>query len=143
MITEKEVERYGMRPYRARAVLADLIIIQDYLFGEPTRAQEVPQMPMPMQSYSAPPMEQVEIYVETNGDSEFLKVVNGRKAEEGVWKPLWKRTRGGGQDTTPKDVHDFHRQGTRPITIQGSRGEIPLLFCCPFIFITFLEFFVK
>jgi hypothetical protein len=30
-------------------------------------------------------MEQVEIYVETNGDSEFLKVVNGRKAER-VWK---------------------------------------------------------
>ena len=67
-----------------RAVLADLIIIQDYLFGEPTRARETPQMPMPMQSYSAPPMEQVEIYVETNGDSEFLKAVNGRKAER-VW----------------------------------------------------------
>jgi hypothetical protein len=66
-----------------RAVLADLIIIQDYLFGEPTRAQEV-QQPLPMQSYSAPPMEQVETYVETNGDSEFLKVVNGRKAER-VW----------------------------------------------------------
>ena len=66
------------------AVLADLIIIQDYLFGEPARALEVPQ-PMPMQSYSTPPMEQVEIYVETNGDSEFLKVVNGRKAER-VWK---------------------------------------------------------
>ena len=63
--------------------LADLIIIQDYLFGEPTRAQEVPQMPM--QSYSAPHMEQVEIYVETNGDSEFLKAVDGRKAER-VWK---------------------------------------------------------
>ena len=66
-----------------RAVLADLIIIQDYLFGEPTRAMEVPQMPM--QSYSASPMEQVEIYVETNGDSEFLKAVDGRKAER-VWK---------------------------------------------------------
>ena len=68
-----------------RAVLADLIIIQDYLFGEPTRAQEVPQMLIPMQSYSAPPMEQVEIYVETNGDSEFLKAIDGRKAER-VWK---------------------------------------------------------
>ena len=69
-----------------RAVLADLIIIQDYLFGEPTRAREVPQMPMPMQSYSAPQTsEQVEIYVETNGDSEFLKAVDGRKAER-VWK---------------------------------------------------------
>ena len=90
MITEKEVEQAIQECMRdpitgnKRAVLADLIIIKDYLFGEPTRAQEVPQ-PMPMQSYSAPPMEQVETYVETNGDSEFLKVVNGRKAER-VWK---------------------------------------------------------
>ena len=90
MITEKEVEQAIQECMRdpitgnKRAVLADLIIIQDYLFGEPTRAMEAPQ-PMPMQSYSAPPMEQVEIYVETNGDSEFLKVVNGRKAEL-VWK---------------------------------------------------------
>ena len=88
MITEKEVaqaiEQCMQEPVTGnkRAVLADLIIIQDYLFGDPTRAQEVPQMPM--QSYSAPPMEQVEIYIETNGDSEFLKVVNGRKAER-VW----------------------------------------------------------
>ena len=67
-----------------RAVLADLIIIQDYLFGEPTRARDVPQ-PMPMQSYSAPPMEQVEIYVETNGDSEFLKAVNDKKADR-AWR---------------------------------------------------------
>ena len=67
-----------------RAVLADLIIIQDYLFGEPTWAQEAPQ-PMPMQSYSAPPMEQVETYIETTGDSEFLKAVDGRKADK-VWK---------------------------------------------------------
>ena len=67
-----------------RSVLADLIIIQDYLFGEPARAQEV-QQPIPMQSYSAPPMEQVETYIETSGDSEFLKAVDGRKAEK-VWK---------------------------------------------------------
>ena len=66
------------------AVLADLIIIQDYLFGEPVQAQEVPQ-PMPMQSYSAPPTEQVETYIETNGDSEFLRAVDGRKADK-VWK---------------------------------------------------------
>ena len=91
MITEKEVaqaiEECMQEPVTGnkRAVLADLIIIQDYLFGEPTRAHEVQQMSTPMQSYSAPPMEQVEIYVETNGDSEFLKVVNGRKAER-VWK---------------------------------------------------------
>ena len=67
-----------------RTVLADLIIIQDYLFGEPTRAQEVPQ-PTPMQSYSAPPMEQVETYIETTGDSEFLQAVDGRKADK-AWK---------------------------------------------------------
>ena len=90
MITEKEVEQAIQECMRdpitgnKRAVLADLIIIQDYLFGEPTRAQEVPQ-PMPMQSYSTPPIEQVETYVETNGDSEFLKAVDGRKAER-VWK---------------------------------------------------------
>ena len=90
MITEKEVaqaiEECLREPVTGnkRAVLADLIIIQDYLFGEPVKAQEVPQ-PMPMQSYSATPMEQVEKYIETSGDSEFLKAVDGRKAEK-VWK---------------------------------------------------------
>ena len=91
MITEKEVaqaiEQCMQEPVTGnkRAVLADLIIIQDYLFGEPTRAQEVPQ-PMPMQSYSAPQnLEQVEIYVETNGDSEFLKAVNDKKADR-AWR---------------------------------------------------------
>ena len=90
MITEKEVaqaiEQCMQEPVTGnkRAVLADLIIIQDYLFGEPTRAQEAPQ-PMPMQSYSAPPMEQVEISVETNGDSEFLKAVNDKKADR-AWR---------------------------------------------------------
>lgn len=91
MITEKEVAQAIEECMRdpitgnKRAVLADLIIIQDYLFGEPTRAREVPQMPMPMQSYSAPPMEQVEIYVETNGDSEFLKAVNDKRADR-AWR---------------------------------------------------------
>lgn len=90
MITEKEVEQAieqcMQEPVTGnkRAVLADLIIIQDYLFGEPTREREVPQ-PMPMQSYSAPPMEQVETYVETNGDSEFLKAVNDKKADR-AWR---------------------------------------------------------
>ena len=91
MITEKEVaqaiEQCMQEPVTGnkRAVLADLIIIQDYLFGEPTRAQEV-QQPMPMQSYSAPQtLEQVEIYVETNGDSEFLKAVNDKKADR-AWR---------------------------------------------------------
>ena len=90
MITEKEIEQAIKECLREpvtgnkRAVLADLIIIQDYLFGEPTQAQEAPQ-PMPMQSYSAPTVEQVETYIETNGDSEFLKAVDGRKSDK-VWK---------------------------------------------------------
>ena len=90
MITEKEIEQAIKECLREpvtgnkRAVLADLIIIHDYLFGEPMQAQEPPQ-PITMQSYSAPPMEQVETYIETNGDSEFLKAVEGRKADK-VWK---------------------------------------------------------
>ena len=91
MITEKEVlkaiDECMEKPITAnkRAALAQLFIIQDHLFGEPTRAQEVPQ-PMPMQSYSAPQnLEQVEIYVETNGDSEFLKAVNDKKADR-AWR---------------------------------------------------------
>ena len=90
MITEKEIEQAIKECLREpvtgnkRAVLADLIIIQDYLFGEPMQVQEAKQ-PTPMQSYSAPPTEQVEIYVETNGDSEFLKAVDGNKADK-VWK---------------------------------------------------------
>ena len=90
MITEKEIAQAIDECMREpvtgnkRSVLADLIIIQDYLFGEPTRAQEVPQ-PIPMQSYSAPPIEQVETYIETTGDSEFLKAIDGRKADK-VWK---------------------------------------------------------
>lgn len=90
MITEKEIEQAIKDCLREpvtgnkRAVLADLIIIQDYLFGEPIQAQEAAQT-MPMQSYSAQPMEQVETIIETNGDSEFLKAVDGRKADK-VWK---------------------------------------------------------
>ena len=90
MITEKEVEQAIQECMRdpitgnKRAVLADLIIIQDYLFGEPTQAQEL-SYSIPMASHSAPPTEQVETIVETNGDSEFLKAVDGRKAER-VWK---------------------------------------------------------
>ena len=90
MITEKEIaqaiEECMREPVTGnkRAVLADLIIIQDYLFGEPMQAQEV-QQPMPIQSSSAPPIEQVETYIETNGDSEFLKAVDGRKADK-AWK---------------------------------------------------------
>lgn len=90
MITEKEIsqaiEECMREPVTGnkRAVLADLIIIQDYLFGEPMQEREAPQ-PMPMQFYSEPPAEQVETYIETTGDSEFLKAVEGRKADK-VWK---------------------------------------------------------
>ena len=91
MITEREVlkaiDECMAEPMTGnkRSVLADLFIIHDHLFGEPEPLQKPQQLPMPMQSYSTPPMEQVEIYVETNGDSEFLKAVDGRKAER-VWK---------------------------------------------------------
>ena len=44
-----------------------------------------PQEPYQQYSYSAPPMEQVETYIQTNGDSEFLRAVDGRKADK-VWK---------------------------------------------------------
>ena len=90
MITEKEIAQAIEECMRdpvtgnKRAVLADLIIIQDYLFGEPMKAQEA-QQPMPMQSYSEPTVEQVENYIQTTGDSEFLKAVDGRKADK-VWK---------------------------------------------------------
>ena len=90
MITEKEVAQAIKECLREpvtgnkRAVLADLIIIHDYLFGEPKQAQEV-QQPIQMQSYSAPPVEQAETYIQTDGGSEFLKAVDGRKADK-VWK---------------------------------------------------------
>ena len=90
MITEKEIsqaiEECMREPVTGnkRAVLADLIIIHDYLFGAPMQAHEAPH-PMPMQSYSAPPMEQAETYIQTDGGSEFLKAVDGRKADK-VWK---------------------------------------------------------
>lgn len=90
MITEKEIaqaiEECMREPVTGnkRAVLADLIIIQDYLFGETMQAQDASQK-MPMQSYSAPPMEQAETYIQTTGGSEFLRAVDGRKADK-VWK---------------------------------------------------------
>ena len=89
MITEKEVAQAIDECMREpvtgnkRAVLADLIIIQDYLFGDPTRTAE-PQY-MSFNSYSAPQTEQVETIVETTGDSEFLKAVDGKKADR-LWR---------------------------------------------------------
>ena len=52
--------------------------IKDYLYPHY-------EEPYQQYSYSAPPMEQVETYIETNGDSEFLKAVDGRRADK-AWK---------------------------------------------------------
>lgn len=87
MITEREIEQAIAECLcepvtgNKRAVLADLIIIQDYLFGEPVARQE------PSQSYSVPPSEAVETerIIETSGDSEFLTAVDGKKSEK-IWK---------------------------------------------------------
>ena len=87
MITEKEIrqaiDECLQEPVTGtkRSILADLIIIQDYLFGEFPPEPE----PLPMASYSAPPVEHTETIIETNGGSDFLKAVDGRKAEK-VWK---------------------------------------------------------
>ena len=89
MITEKEVAQAIDECMREpvtgskRSALADLIIIQDYLFGEPTRTAE-PQY-MSFNSYSAQQTEQVETIVETTGDSEFLKAVDGKRADR-LWR---------------------------------------------------------
>jgi hypothetical protein len=92
VITEKEVanaiEECMREPVTGtkRSVLADLIIIQDYLFGDPAPRRDVQQqIPIELHSYSAPPLEQVEKYIEVNGDSEFLKAVDGKKSDR-IWK---------------------------------------------------------
>ena len=60
--------------------LAAFLTIKDYLY--PHYEEQYQQY-----SYSAPPMEQVETYIETNGDREFIKAVDGRKADK-VWKMI-------------------------------------------------------
>ena len=52
--------------------------IKDYLYPNY-------EEPYQQYSYSAPKIEQAETYIETTGDSEFLKAVDGRKADK-VWK---------------------------------------------------------
>ena len=52
--------------------------IKDYLYPNY-------EEPYQQYSYSAPPIEQAETYIETTGASEFLKAVDGRKADK-VWK---------------------------------------------------------
>lgn len=87
MITEKEVAQAIQECMREpvtgnkRSVLADLIIIQDYLFGEPIRRQEAAQ------AYSVIASKQVEkqVMVEMDGDSEFLRAIDGKKSDR-AWK---------------------------------------------------------
>lgn len=86
MITEKElcqaIDECMQEPITGnkRTVLADLIIIQDYLFGEP-RQEKVKYVEVPVPAYS----ESAEKEIMTNGGSEFLEAVNGRKADK-AWK---------------------------------------------------------
>ena len=89
MITERElceaIEECLTEPITGtkRSILADLIIIQEHLFGEPPREFE----PMIMASYAEPPVEQAETIIVTDGGSEFLRAVDGRKSQK-VWKLL-------------------------------------------------------
>ena len=75
MITEKELDQYIehclQEPVTSnkRNILADLIIIKDYLFGEPIQS-----------SYSY--ANKVENIIYINGDTEFLATVNGKDAEK-------------------------------------------------------------
>ena len=87
MITEREVQKAIdeclQEPVTGakRTALADLIIIQDYLFGEPRQESIKYDPPIPQYSESA------ENQIETNGGSEFLEAVNGRKPDK-VWKVI-------------------------------------------------------
>ncbi len=76
MITERELNQYIdhclQEPVTSnkRNILADLIIIKDYLFGEPIQS-----------SYSYD--NKIEkTTIETNGDTEFLATVNGKNTEK-------------------------------------------------------------
>ena len=86
MITEREVQQAIDECLREpvtgqkRAVLADLIIINDYLFGQHPQEGE----PENMVSRSAH-HEQTEDIIYTDGGSEFLDVADGRKATR-FWK---------------------------------------------------------
>lgn len=80
MITEKELNQYIdhclKEPVTSnkRNILADLIIIKDYLFGQPN-----------FDGYSY--ANKVENIIYTNSDTEFLATVNGKDAEK-VFKIL-------------------------------------------------------
>ena len=83
MITERDLDEAIAKcqgesnPTNSTCIkLAAFLTLKDYLY---------PQESYQQYSYSAPPMEQVETYIETTGDSEFLRAVYGRKADK-VWK---------------------------------------------------------
>lgn len=75
MITEKELDQYIehclQEPVTSnkRNILADLIIIKNYLFGEPIQSGY---------SYA----NKVENIIYTNSDTEFLATVNGKDTEK-------------------------------------------------------------
>ena len=90
MITEKELKsaiaECESEPITLSKIgkLANFYIIYDHLFGEPEKVTKS-QQSMALSSFSPAPPERVEEVVRTNGDSEFLKAIDGRKAER-VWK---------------------------------------------------------
>lgn len=89
MITEREVvkaiEECMREPITGskRSTLADLIIIQNYLFGEPSEESQPVQAP-PIFYSSASAKEPTEKTIKTDGGSEFLDAIDGRKADR-VW----------------------------------------------------------
>ena len=64
-----------------RTALADLLIIKDYIFGEPR--QEPMMREEPPMRYS----ESAGNEITTNGGSEFLEAVDGRNADK-VWNVI-------------------------------------------------------
>lgn len=86
MITEEEVlsaiNQCMNEPITGakRTALADLIIIQDYLFGKP-RAERVEYVEVPVPTHSGV----LEDGIVTDGGSEFLEAINGKKPKK-VWK---------------------------------------------------------
>ena len=80
MITERDLDeaiekcQCEVNPTNSTCIkLAAFLTLKDYLY---------PQESYQQYSYSAQSMEQVETYIETTGDSEFLKAVDGRKSDK-------------------------------------------------------------
>lgn len=88
MITEREVlqaiDECMREPVtgQKRTVLADLIIIYDYLFGQHSPQEREPERIVARET-SAP--EQADEIIMTNGGSEFLDAADGRKADR-FWR---------------------------------------------------------